>query len=339
MMTILLATEDGLAVAHKQDGTWQTHVTLRNHDCQAVAFDPHRPGRAYCGTFDAGLWMSEDAGETWQPVFGQLPEAAVMSVAVSPLRQMNGYGLLWAGTEPSRLFFSEDGGESWQEREGLQSIPSKPSWSFPPRPWTHHTRWIEPDANDPNLLYVGIELGGVMRSPDQGLHWEDRKPNSQHDCHTLATHSAAPGVIYEAAGGGFAMSTDGGQSWQRPTEGMRHHYVYGLAVDSGDPHTVIVSASYGARGAHSNGPQAESYLYRREGNGDWEIIQEGLPAPQGTRVYILAANPTQPGHFYAATGSRLFHSNDAGRSWHSLDLTWPDDFHSRGANGLVVSAH
>ena len=33
--------------------------------------------------------------------------------------------------------------------------------------------------------------------------------------------------------------------WKRLTEGLRHHYLYGLAVDSGDPNNVIVSASVG----------------------------------------------------------------------------------------------
>lgn len=335
MTTILLATEDGLAVAQRNGHAWRTSLALAGHDCQCVAFDPHRPGRAYCGTFDAGLWISEDGGEDWQPA-AELPSQHVMAVSVSPLAQTGGYGLLWAGTEPSRLFFSEDGGNRWQEREGLQNLPSKPTWSFPPRPWTHHVRWIEPDANDADLIFVGIELGGVMRSEDGGVTWADRKPNSQFDCHTLRTHADAPGLLYEAAGGGFVQSEDGGLTWQRRDEGMDHHYVYGLAVDSGDPRTLIASASYGARGAHSNDDRADSHLYRRSGDGAWQEVREGLPDAQGTRVYILAADPGRAGVFYAATGSALYTSTDTGLSWQRLDVTWPEGWSSRGANGLVV---
>ena len=66
------------------------------------------------------------------------------------------------------------------------------------------SRPIAPDRHDPELLFVGIELGGVMRSTDGGLSWEDRKPNSQHDAHAVLTHPSAAGRVYEAAGGGVA---------------------------------------------------------------------------------------------------------------------------------------
>jgi photosystem II stability/assembly factor-like uncharacterized protein len=336
MTTILLATEDGLAVARQDGDSWQTRLALAGHDCQCVTFDPCRPGRAYCGTFEAGLWISDDDGENWQPA-ATLPSEHVMAVAVSPLVQTGGYGLLWAGTEPSHLFFSQDGGSLWREQVGLQQIPSRPTWSFPPRPWTHHVRWIEPDPHDPELLFVGIELGGVMRSSDGGRTWMDRQPNSQYDCHTLRTHRGAPGLLYEAAGGGFAQSLDGGITWQRRDEGMDHHYVYGLAVDTGDPHTLIVSASYGARGAHSNDDRADSHLYRRSGDSKWQAVREGLPDPKGTRVYILASHPAEAGIFYAATGSDLYRSTDAGFSWAKVNLTWPDNWSSRGANGLAAN--
>jgi photosystem II stability/assembly factor-like uncharacterized protein len=187
------------------------------------------------------------------------------------------------------------------------------------------------------LLFVGIELGGVMRSSDGGRTWMDRQPNSQYDCHTLRTHPHAPGLLYEAAGGGFAQSEDGGLSWQRRDEGMDHHYVYGLAVNSGDPRTVIVSASYGARGAHSNDDRADSYLYRRSGDNEWQAVHDGLPDPKGTRVYILANHPLAAGHFYAATGSDLYHSTDTGPSWAKVEVTWPGNWSSPGANGLAVN--
>jgi hypothetical protein len=49
-------------------------------------------------------------------------------------------------------------------------------------------------------------------------------------------------------------------------EGLRHQYVNGLAVDPGDPHNVIVSASVGPGNANSIG-DAESYVYRKDENG------------------------------------------------------------------------
>ncbi len=334
MRPIYLAFDGALAVLRPRPGGWQAELFLAGQDCRCLAADPHRPGRVYCGTFASGLWLTDDAGTTWQPA-GPLPHPAVMAVAVSPFYETGGIGRLWAGTEPSALYVSDDGGQSWQEQPGLQALPSKPTWSFPPRPWTHHVRWIEPDAAEPDRLFVGIELGGVMRSLDGGQTWQDRQPGSQHDCHTLATHPLAPGLVYETAGGGFAESHDGGQTWQGHDRGRRYHYLWGLAVDPGDPETVIVSASPGPGAAHNN-RSATAVLYRRSGSGPWQPLSAGLPQPEGTRAYVLATHPAEPGVFYAATRSHLYRSADAGRRWEELSITWPDDAGFDSVNALVV---
>lgn len=335
MTQLYLALHGALAVLHPHNSGWKATLRLQDKECHCLAIDPHRPERVYCGTFDAGLWRSDDAGDSWQPVDGALPHDEVMAVAVSPRETVNGWGVLWAGTEPSKLFRSEDGGATWHEKTGLQELPSKSTWSFPPRPWTHHVRWIEPDAVVANRIYAGIELGGVMRSVDGGETWEDRKPNSQHDCHTLCTHPQAPGLIYEAAGGGFAESHDGGATWQRDDEGRRHHYLWGLAVDPGDPATVVVSGSPGARGAH-NDESAEAMLYRRSGDGPWQPLTDGLPDAKGTRAYVLATHAAEPGVFYAATRQEIYLSTDAGRSWEKVSVAWPDGARFNTVRALAV---
>jgi hypothetical protein len=337
MTQIYLAFDGGLAVLRQAETHWEATLSLLDHECQCLAIDPHRPQRVYCGTFDAGLWYSDDAGLSWQPVGHSLPHQAVMAVAVSPLQVENGVGVLWAGTEPSALFRSVDGGRTWAEKSGLQAIPSKPTWSFPPRPWTHHVRWIEPDPNVTDRLFVGIELGGVMRSLDGGESWEDRKPNAQHDCHTLSTHPQAPGLLYETAGGGFAESHDGGTTWQRDDSGRHHHYLWGLAVDPGDPTTVVLSGSPGPRGAHNN-ETAEAQLYRRSGDEPWQPLTAGLPGPKGTRAYVLATHRAVPGVFYAATNCDLYRSADGGVHWEKQQIAWPDQFALTHVNAIAVTA-
>jgi hypothetical protein len=336
MTSIYLAFHGGVAVVRQQQGRWRPELALAGHDCQCLAADPHQPQRIYCGTFDAGLWRSDNAGVTWQPTPGTLPHTAVTAVAVSRLEQGGDADVLWAGTESSALFRSEDGGRTWQEKPSLQTLPSKPTWSFPPRPWTHHVRWIEPDATAADRLFVGIELGGVMRSLDGGETWEDRKPGSQHDCHTLRTHPAEPGLIYEAAGGGFAESHDGGATWRGDDTGRRHHYLWGMAVDPGNPETTTVSGSSGARSAH-NDQYAEAVLYRRTAVTPWQPLHEGLPDPKGTRAYVLGTHRSEPSIFYAATRRELYRSTDAGTSWEKLPVAWPDEARFNTVNAIVVT--
>ena len=66
-------------------------------------------------------------------------------------------------------------------------------------------------------------------------------------------------------------------------------YLYGLAVDSGNPLTVIVSASMSPWQAHSI-KDAESLVYRRseDDNDKWKAVSKGLPEPSGTMISILA---------------------------------------------------
>lgn len=336
MTRIYAAYDGGVAIIRHQEERWHAALTLHDRACQCLAVDPQRPATVYCGTMDAGLWRSDDGGDIWQPTETALPHQRVMSVAVSPFATGTGRSILWAGTEPSALFRSTDGGASWEECTGLQELPSKATWRFPPRPWTHHVRWIEPDRAVADRIYAGIELGGVMRSLDGGLTWEDRKPGSEHDCHTLRTHPAAPGLVYEAAGGGFAESDDGGTTWRGANQGLHEHYLWGLAVDSADPHTIIVSASPGPRAAH-NDEHATSQLYRRSKDSSWELLHRGLPGAAGTRAYVLAASPTAGGIFYAATRQELYSSTDGGSSWRRLEIEWPGDVQFRTVNALVVA--
>jgi photosystem II stability/assembly factor-like uncharacterized protein len=200
---------------------------------------------------------SADGGRTW--IDCALPEPGVFSLAVSAAD-----GAVYAGTEPSRLFRSDDGGASWRVLEALLQLPSRPTWSFPPRPWTSHVRWIAPSPHDPDLLLVGIELGGLMHSNDGGASWQDHRPGAQRDVHSLAWHPSVRGRAYEAGGGGAAFSEDGGESWQPADEGRDRHYTWSVAVDPDDPELWYVSASTGPYAAHGRGePQAHLPATRR----------------------------------------------------------------------------
>jgi photosystem II stability/assembly factor-like uncharacterized protein len=196
----------GSVVSVIENGSVETGLEGRGARC--LALDPKHPDTLYVGTSDEGIFKSEDVGGTWEKLSG-IEHPRVTAVAVSPTD-----GAVYAGTEPSALFVSRDGGESWRELEGMSNLPSAPTWSFPPRPWTSHVRAIALSYSDPNLVVAGIELGGVVRSADGGETWQDQRPGAQADCHSLFAHPGAPELLYEAGGGGFAQSTDFGESWE-----------------------------------------------------------------------------------------------------------------------------
>jgi hypothetical protein len=354
MTRIYVAMQNSLAIVTGRNTDWKTEIQLDGLPVFDVAVDPFNHERLYAATMGQGLWRSDDSGTSWNPVGQGIKHDVIMSVAVSPLERFGKYGVVWAGTEPSALFRSENGGESWQERPALLDLASKPTWSYPPKPDTHHVRWIQPDRHEPGLLFVAIEQGGIMRSLDGGLTWEDRKPGAQRDGHTLRTHKLAPGRVYEAAGGedpqwveeplgkyvvmsrgGYAETRDGGATWETITDGLDRHYFFGMAIDPGDPDIIVASVTRGPEQAHRP-PTAESFIYRRAHGKPWQLIDEGLPSARGTLVYSLAANEDEPGVFYAATNRGLFCSSDAGETWRQLDAGWPERYRMAHARGMQV---
>jgi hypothetical protein len=182
--TIYLATARGLAVIQGCDEGWVGEVCLNDKQIQCVAADRTR-GIVYCGTFGDGMLRSGDRGATWHPL-QNFTAPNVMALASSES------GALDAGTELSAMYRSEDSSESWCELETLLTLPSAKSWSFPPRPETHHVQFILPHLAHPARLYVAIEAGALVYSDDAGRTWCDRVSSAPRDTHCLAVHPLDP---------------------------------------------------------------------------------------------------------------------------------------------------
>ena len=310
MGRLYAATGDGVARLDQTGGQWTVDLFLRGSGAQCVAVDPATASTVYAGLRHGGVHRSGDGGSTW--VDCALPEAGVFSLAVSAAD-----GAVYAGTEPSRLFRSDDAGASWRELEALLELPSRPTWSFPPRPWTSHVRWIAPSPHDPDLLLIGIELGGLMRSRDGGASWQDHRPGAQRDVHSLAWHPHVRGRAYEAGGGGAAFSVDAGETWQPADEGRDRHYTWSVAVDPDDPEQWYVSASTGPYAAHGRG-DAQARIYRRRAGEPWLALADGLPEPLPAMPYALVA---ADGLLFAGLADgQIWESADRGDSWHACTV-------------------
>jgi hypothetical protein len=299
-MSIFVCTRDDRLLRLEREGGDASAVTLLEGAgvrCVAAA-----GSRVVVGTRD-GVRVSADDGGGWERV--ELPGSEVLSVAIG-----GADGALFAGTEPSRLFVSREGGP-WSELEALQEIPSRPDWSFPPRPWTHHVRWIAPDPHHAGRILVGIELGGLMLSEDGGAGFSDHRPGAKRDTHTLAWHPRRPDRAYQAAGDGAAWSRDGGRTWEAADAGRELPYCWALAVDPEDPELWYVSAATGPGAAHG-GQGAQGRLYR------WDGGWEALPLPGDSMPYALA---TSDGELIVGTADgRVLAGADAGEGWEDLGV-------------------
>jgi len=329
MTTLLVATQRALLIARRAL-RWSVEESLNDKSPEALAVDPHHAGRAYAGTWGHGLWRTDDAGRTWDPVGRGIAHAEVTAVAVSPAEA----GVVYAGTEPTAVYRSENGGETWSELPGLRALPSSRSWAFPPRPETHHVRWIETDPAVPGRVFVAIEAGALVRTLDAGRTWLDRVRGGPIDTHTAATHTLAPGRLYSAAGDGYFESLDAGGSWPRQVGGLRHRYLVGVAVHPTDPDVVIVSAASGPFVAYSP-RRAEAYVYRKTARGGFQPAMAGLPDAQGTVASRFAVSSDEPGVIYAANNHGIFRTADTGQSWQAVEIPWPQHAFDRGVDALA----
>lgn len=309
MTRFYAATGDGIARLDETGGAWQVQLSLDGSGAQCLALDPADADTVYAGLREGGVRRTADGGRTW--VDCALPAPGVFSLAVSAAD-----GAVYAGTEPSALYRSDDRGETWRELESLLELPSRPTWSFPPRPWTSHVRWIAPSPHDADVILVGIELGGLMRSTDGGKTWADHRPGAQPDVHSLAWHPHVPGRAYEAGGGGTAWSDDEGETWHPADEGRDRNYTWSVAVDPEDPELWYVSASTGPYAAHGGGdPQA--MIYRCRG-GSWNALAGGLPDPLPAMPYALVA--VDGGVVAGLADGQIWGSADRGETWQAYAL-------------------
>lgn len=327
MTELFIATGRSFAHLTQDETGWHIATGLPDKGVRAIAVDPADPNNLFAGSSSTGLWKSVDRGASWeQPDF---PESNIYSVAVSPAD-----GSVYVGTEPSMLFKSADRGRTWVELAALREIPSAPTWSFPPRPWTSHVRWIAPNPQDPNLLLAGIELGGIMTTADGGRTWRDHPAGAVKDVHELAWHPTDASRAYEAGGGGAAWSSDGAETWTPADEGRGHHYVWALAVDPEDPDQWFGSAARGPSDAHSGtyggSHHANAQIYRWREAGPWEA----LPGPAEATVAMPYALSIAEGRFFAGLADgQIFVSDNYGDTWSKIS---PAGEQIKSISGLVT---
>ncbi len=236
--TVYAGVEDA-ALFRTTDGghTWKELPALRSakgHLWQpgaggmglhTILLDRSNPNRIFVAISAAGVFRSDDDGQTWRPVNRGLKTANELPDKTSDV----GHCVHRIAMHPSRpnvLFMqkhwdvnrSDDGGESWQEVSG--NLPS--DFGFP----------IDVHAHEPNTIYVvPIKSDSehyppdgklrVYRSRAGGNEWEPlTKGLPQRDCYVnvlrdaMAVDSLDPcGVYFGTTGGQVYASPDGGDNW------------------------------------------------------------------------------------------------------------------------------
>src|SRR5919108_3160628 len=66
-----------------QEFAWRMIGPFRGGRTRAVAGVPSQPHVFYIGAVNGGLWKTDDAGRTWQPIFDGQPTQSIGAIAIA----------------------------------------------------------------------------------------------------------------------------------------------------------------------------------------------------------------------------------------------------------------
>lgn len=281
-------------------------------------------GRIFAGT-GAGLFVSDDGGETWASV--GLTEHEVWQVRASA------QGTLYAGTQPAGLFRSTDGGDNWHEIESFANAPEAATWGIPlDPPLPGRARAIVIDREDPNKIWVGVEVGGIMRTDDGGETWALDRPGDNPDLHMMYAHPEQPSMLFASTGygredhiaeelegnAGVFRSDDHGASWQYAWAGITPRYSRPMCIDERAPFSLTVASAPTAFSNHGDDGGAQAMLFRSDNHGQsWRSLCDDAHSPSTANFHGLMVDPVEPGAVVVGT--------DTGEVWQvSTDAVWTE---------------
>ena len=289
---------------------WRLLGPFRGGRVLAVAGVVGQPQHFYFGAVNGGVWETQDAGRTWQPIFDDQPVGSIGAIAVAPSDPKVIY--VGSGEADMRsdiaqgdgMYRSGDGGKHWT-KIGLSDSQQIGKILVDPR-----------DSNTEFVAALGHPYGpnaqrGVFRSRDGGAHWERvLGKDDATGAIDLAFEPGNPQVIYAAMwqvrrtpwnvyppasgpGSGLFKSSDGGSTWtQLRGNGFPEHVGrIGIAVAQNMPSRVyaIVDGDEGGlyrsddAGAHWNKTSGDPRIWQR----GWYFGRITVDPANADRVYAM----------------------------------------------------
>lgn len=238
-------------------------------------------GALYVGADPAGLFRSDDGGDTfvhvaglrnhptqpqWEPGNGGLCLHTIVPHPTDPKQ-------IWVAASAVGCFYTADGGETWETRN--QGIRAE---YFPG--------------------YEAHEVGYCV--------------------HKIVMAPGNPDVLYQQSHQGMYRSDDGGRRWQSITAGLPTDFGFPIVVHPHDPKTAYVIPLQADASRTMIGGAAAVWR-TRDGGETWERMSEGLPQ-SGAYLTVLReamATDTLPdaGIYFGTSTGQVFGSRDGGDSW------------------------
>ncbi len=297
---LIVGETQGLALADLSEVPVRALAATAHDDVLYAALDGGRQG--------AGIYRSEDNGNTWQ-LMGFGPGVAINALATHPTKNT----VLYAGTTggpaatTDSLWLSYNGGRTW--RKPTLGLPTGPDGLLPA------VSALAVDPQRPGVLYVGTDGHGVYRFDfELGRYgYELMGGVSLYRAHVNSLVVGPAGWVYALTNDGLFVA-DGDNAWRQLS---LPEMAASIAVAPDDAQTLYA-------GSVSTG------IYRStDGGGTWVPVNNGMEIVPGAalRVTALAVDDGNPSRVMAATsygvGTRfapdgIYESTDGGHNWTRL---------------------
>jgi photosystem II stability/assembly factor-like uncharacterized protein len=279
---------------------WGTSGMYSETRVWALASHPERPDELLAGT-DSGIYRLDIPAAKWTQLPSEMDSLCIWSVARSP----HDPDLILAGTRPPAIFRSTDGAKTWERVKA--PLPETCPAVLKPRV----TR-ITFDPDDPDLLFAGLEIGGVWRSTDGGKSFKNASAGLvSEDIHDVAVVRNGSRLIYATTNMGLHVSNDDGRSWEVKPLDSPSQYTRGITPRADGSGFVLLGNGDGPPGSWGK------LMRSRDHGAHWE--DAGLPGKLESSAWCVATNPADPKLIFAATAlGQYFRSQDGGESWTAL---------------------
>lgn len=238
-----IAVSEGVVLAGSAEGIWRStdkgktwkaaNEGLAIPYVRWIAASPKQLAPILAGTEPAGIFVSNDAGISWNinPAVLKLRDANGWFLPYSPRSGcVRGFavaesgpnkGRIYAAVEVGGVLVSDDNGRSWQLAAGSDG---KPEMNRELGTMIHpdvHSITVHPSSSD---IVTAATGGGLFRSIDAGRSWKNIYP-----CYIRAVwvdpidhqHLVAGPADGVSRNGRIEESRDGGRSWHSASIGLK----------------------------------------------------------------------------------------------------------------------
>jgi photosystem II stability/assembly factor-like uncharacterized protein len=213
---LLAGTALGLIKSLDGGNTWRR---LTTQSTRWITFDSSRPNRVFVATDEAGLFRSDDAGESLRAInegFTNRHFTALTSVE----------NALYVNTltpQGSSILRHSDSQPAWDELFGV--APQTIGLAMVPSPKSTVSRdlWLHDAVATEGAELLAATARGLARSQDAGLTWQLMPgPLSGTTVSALCGHPTRRGVFFASLFGGVYRSLDYGRTWTPVTTSAEH---------------------------------------------------------------------------------------------------------------------